>query len=512
MAAGTAKARDLSEGVAVEEFAATGMVDGVLGDEPILLVRTPAGFRAVGALCTHNKAPLAKGVMVGDTIRCPWHHACFSADTGNARAAPAFAPLGRWAVEQRGGRVFVGAKHPDGPVRPEATREPIVVVGAGAAGAAAADALCRLGAGSVTTLIGAEPEPPYDRTTLTKHFLSGQKGEEALPLPMPDLAARGVTVRLGTTVVAIHRDRGEIVLSDGTVLPYGKLILATGAEPRRLDVPGADLPHVKVLRTAADARAILAAAETMPRVAVVGGAFIGMEAAAALRDRGLEVAVISPDPQPLAKALGTALSDAVMAAHHKRGTTFRLGRSVQRIEPGRVTLDDGSEVPADLVVVGVGVSPRLALAQAAGLTIDEGVEVDEFLRTSDPAIFAVGDIARWPDPHGAGRVRVEHWAVAQRQGQIAAANALGAALRYDAVPFFWTMHFDFSARAVGHAGKGDGVSVEGDPKGRDATIRFTRDGADTATVTVERDKLALEAELAMEERAGGSASLLPAGV
>lgn len=501
--------RDLTRGVPLAAFEPSGLVAGKLGEADVLLVRTASGIHAIGAKCTHNGAALAQGRVVGETIRCPWHHACFDVRTGAATAAPAFRPLGAWAVEERGGRVFVGTRAAEAQVEPGGSGGPVVIVGAGAAGTAAADALVRLGHRGAVTVIGREDDAPYDRTMLTKHFLSGQADDAGLLLPMDDLRARGVDLRLGVTVAAIERETRQVRLADGDALPYAALILATGAEPRRLMVPGADLPHVTTLRSVADARRILTAVEAGPRIVVIGGSFIGLEAAAALRDRGLAVTVVSPNRRPLAKVLGSALSDAITAVHRARGTELRLGRTPVRITPSHVELDDGSALPADLVIVGIGVTPRTALAEAAGLTVEDGVVVDTQLRTSDPAIFAVGDIARWPDPHSGSPIRVEHWAVAQRQGQIAAANVSGAGLAFDMVPFFWTLQFDWSARFVGHA-KGDDASVvEGDLAAKSAVVRFPAADRDRAVVTVERDDAGLDAELAMERRLGGPAATLP---
>lgn len=503
--------RDLRAGVPVVAFADTGMVAGVIDDVDVLLVRTVHGIYAVGAKCTHKGASLAKGLVVGDTVRCPWHHACFDVRTGAALAAPAFRPLDRWVVEERDGQVFArkALASPEAAGRSQADGR-IVIVGAGAAGAAAADALARLGCGERVTLIGNETEPPYDRTMLTKHFLAGTAGEEELPLAIDDLAQRGVDVRLAATVVAIEPEATCVRLADGTALPYAKLILATGAEPKRLTVPGAELPHVRVLRSAADARALIAAAVDARHVVIAGGSFIALEAAAALRDRKLDVTVVSPDRHPLARTMGAAVADAIMAVHRERGTAFRLGARIARIEPARVTLDDGTVLPADLVLAGVGVEPRTALAEAAGLEVDDGVVVDERLRSSDRDIYAVGDIARWPDPHSGASIRAEHWTVAQRQGQVAAANAVGHSLRYDVVPFFWTMHFDYSVRLVGHARPDDTVTVDGDPARKKAVLHFTRDGRETAVATVEQDMACLDAELIMERRLGQPAAMLPA--
>jgi NADPH-dependent 2,4-dienoyl-CoA reductase/sulfur reductase-like enzyme/nitrite reductase/ring-hydroxylating ferredoxin subunit len=507
-------ARDLLAGVSLADLEATPLLAGKVGEDDVLLVRGASGVFAIGATCTHSGAPLEKGVIVGDTVRCPWHHACFDAPTGAAIAAPALKPLGRWAVETRGDKVFVIAETP---LKPAAARQDgerqdvqrIVIIGAGAAGVAAADALAGLGAGKAVTLIGDEAEKPYDRTMLSKQYLAGKATDEKLPLKLADLAARGVTLRLGETVTAIEPEGKVIRLGDSDPIRFDKLILATGAEPKRLDVPGANLPHVLTLRSAEDARAILARLPDAGRVVIVGSSFIGMEAAAALRGQGIDVTVVSPDEHPFARTLGPDIADAILGLHRDKGTAFRLGRQVERIAASHVLLDDGQTLPADLVLVGIGVAPRVALAEGANLTIDDGIVVDERLRTSWKDIFAVGDIARWPDPHTGRAIRVEHWAVAQRQGQIAALNALGGHHRYDVVPFFWTMHFDFSVRYIGHAGPKAEPVLDGDLSKKDATVVFREGGREVAVATVGRDKASLEAELAMERRVGDRAVTLP---
>lgn len=503
--------RDLAAGVPLQDLADTPLVAGRVGADAVVLVRGSSGTFAIGATCTHSGAPLAEGLVVGDTLRCPWHHACFDIRSGAALAAPAFNPVGRWSVEERDGMVYVGAKLEGAApaAAPAGGADRVVIVGAGAAGVAAADTLARFGGGCPVTLIGNESEPPYDRTMLTKHFLAGTAGGAELPMKVADLAGRGIAVRQGSTVTSIDPEARLVHLADGTSLPYDKLILATGAEPKRLTIPGADRPHVRTLRSAEDARAVLDGLPAVRHVVVVGGSFIGMEAAAALRDQAVEVTVVASDEKPLAKVFGEAIADAILAVHRAHGTAFRLGRQVSRIEADRVILDDGSTLAADLVLVGIGVSPRLALAERAGLAVDDGITVDERLRTSRRDIFAVGDIAAWPDPHSGERIRVEHWDVAQRQGQVAALNALGHGLRYDAVPFFWTLHFDYSVRYVGHARAWDDIAIEGDPAGKDAVVRFRKGGRDLAVATVERDMDSLLAEREMERRLGGPAATLP---
>ena len=491
---------DVLAGVALDDIPASGFLEGKVGDEDVLLVRTAAGLHAIGAKCTHLGAPLAKGLVVGGEVRCPWHHACFDIATGRAVKAPAFDPLPVWPVVVEDGRARVTASEPlAAPALPGvAAVGPFVIVGGGAAGYAAARTLKDAAPGARCIVLSAEDHPPYDRTLLTKDYLDGTFGDEKLRIAQRSLEDLGVELRIDAEVARIDRERRAVVLTNGEAVPYAKLLLATGAEPKRLDVPGADRDHVRVLRSLADCRVILERLGAASHVVVLGSSFIGLEAAASLKSRGVDVTVVTPETRPLAAIFGEGLSDAVMAVHRENGVAFRLGREATTIHAGAVDLDDGEVLPADLVIVGIGVEPRTRLAEAAGLAVDDGVTLDERLRTSDAHIFAAGDIANWPDPHGGHRIRVEHWVVAERQGVIAARNMLGAADAYAEVPFFWTKHFDLSIRYLGHAGRDDVAAVDGTPAERDATVTWRRNGRTTAVATIGRDREALTHGVALE--------------
>jgi NADPH-dependent 2,4-dienoyl-CoA reductase/sulfur reductase-like enzyme len=281
-------------------------------------------------------------------------------------------------------------------------------------------------------------------------------------------------------------------------LEFGALLLATGAEPVRLDIPGAAESRVCYLRTFADSRAIVAKVATARRVVIVGSSFIGLEAAASLRTRNIEVHVASQETVPMQRVLGADVGRFVQSLHESHGVKFHLGATVARMDGGQVTLTDGTKIEADLLVVGVGVRPAMALAGAAGLTVDRGVVVNEYLETSAPGIYAAGDIARWPDPYSGERIRVEHWVVAERQGQVAAANMLGKRRKYTAVPFFWSQHYDVTLNYVGHAEKWDSIETDGSLSERNCRLRYHAGGKTLAVVTISRDRDSLEAELAME--------------
>jgi len=491
---------DLTQGVALSDFV-DGRLVGQVGDEEVLLVQSGAEIFAIGAHCTHYHGPLAEGIVTDGTVRCPWHHACFDLRSGEAVRAPAFSPVDCWTVDQRDNRIFVRKKREPTRLRPLAsTNLPsrIVIVGGGAAGFAAAEMLRRRGFGGSIVMLSNDAALPVDRPNLSKDYLAGAAPEDWMPL-RPDgfYSESGIEVRLNTEVIGIDPKGREVAVADGKRFAYDRLLLATGAEPLRLPIPGADRAHV--LRSLGDCRAIIAAESDARRALVIGASFIGLEVAASLRTRGIEVVVVAPEARPMERVLGPQMGDFIRALHEEHGVMFHLQDTVAAIDQKRATLKSGGTVEADLIVLGVGVRPRLALAEKTGLTIDRGVMVNAFLETSVPGIFAAGDIARWPDPHSGQNIRVEHWVVAERQGQTAAVNMLGENERFDAVPFFWSQHYDLPVNYVGHAEQWDEISVDGVIQSKDCLLRYKRSGRVLAVASVFRDVDSLQAELAMEQ-------------
>ena len=496
---------DFSEGVPFASIPEGRPLLGHAQGEAVLIVRQGPELFAIGAVCTHYSGPLAEGLVVGDTVRCPWHHACFSLRTGAPLRPPALNPVASWVVERTGDTVRVAGKRP--PIRTPsvgADIDTIAIVGAGAAGEVAAETLRREGYHGSIILIGAEPVGPVDRPNLSKDYLAGNAPEEWIPLRDADFyLTQEIELITGVAVTAIPAGERHLVLADGRRIEWDRLLLATGADPVRLPIPGAE--RIRYLRSLADSRAIIAAAADARRAVVIGASFIGLEVAASLRSRGLEVQVVAPEQRPLERIMGAEVGDFVRALHEAHGVGFHLGTKPRAVEAGGVVLESGATVPADLVVAGVGVRPATALAEQAGLTLDRGVLVNEFLETSRPGIFAAGDIARWPDPHSGERIRVEHWVVAERQGQAAARNMLGRRERFDAVPFFWSQHYDVTIAYVGHAESWDAVEVRGSLAAHDATVAYRKAGKVLAVATVFRDRVSLEVEAAMEQ--GDSAAL-----
>lgn len=491
------KTVDLEAGVPLDHLPDGATISGAWQGKKVLLARRGSEILAVGATCSHLGGPLAEGLVVEDTVRCPWHHACFSLRTGRALEAPAFDALPRYAVEERDGRVHILEEiAPDPGKGLQEGEGAIVIVGGGAAGFAAADCLRREGYHGRVTLLSEDENAPYDRTMLSKAFLKGGTDADALALADQE-GLEGIELRLSTRVEEIDIAGKAVRLADGSALPYSKLLLATGGEPRRPDFPGADHEAVRLLRSLRDAEEIVARLTDGARVVIMGASFIGMEAAAALAGRGASVHVVAPQEKPMGAIFGEAFADMLRALHEENGVVFHLGRTLVGYEAGEAVLDDASRLPADLVLVGIGVEPRTAIAQAAGLAVEDGVVVDATMRTSAEDVYAAGDIAAFPDPVSGERIRVEHWVVAQRQGQTAALAMMGRVAAYDDPPFFWTKQYDLSIRYVGHGAGAASVEVDGDPASRDAIARFVVDGEVRAVATAGRDAAALEESEAM---------------
>jgi NADPH-dependent 2,4-dienoyl-CoA reductase/sulfur reductase-like enzyme/nitrite reductase/ring-hydroxylating ferredoxin subunit len=493
---------DLSKGIASSDLADGGMLAGHVGDDEMLLVRHGGKVSVIAARCTHYHGPLADGLVVDNTIRCPWHHAWFNLATGEALAAPALSPLSRWQVEECSGKIIIGAKQDQqAPKQSGSPSERIVIVGGGAAGFACAEMLRRRGYAGTITMLSNDSAAPVDRPNLSKDYLAGSAPEDWVPLREDGWYAENkIDLKLNTEVAAIDSKAKELTLGTGGKLTFDKLLLATGAEPVKFDIPGAGQSHVHTLRSLADSRAIIAQAKAAKRAVVIGASFIGLETAAALRARDIEVHVAAPEKRPLERVFGPQLGDFVRALHEEHGVIFHLEDSVTTIGAKNVTLKSGGTLDADLVVIGVGVRPRLTLAEKAGLAIDKGVSVNEYLETSAPGIYAAGDIARWPDAVTGERIRVEHWVVAERQGQTAALNMMGLRTPFRALPFFWSQHYDVPINYVGHAEKWDAIEIDGDPMKRDYVVRYKLGGRTLAVASIYRDRDSLEAAAAMERQ------------
>jgi NADPH-dependent 2,4-dienoyl-CoA reductase/sulfur reductase-like enzyme/nitrite reductase/ring-hydroxylating ferredoxin subunit len=495
---------DFSHGIALSAIPAEGTLPGRVGDEPVLLSRLDGRLFAVSGTCTHYGGHLADGLIDGAGVRCPLHHACFDLRTGAALRAPALDPLDRWLVEVEGDRAFVrnrlAAPSPSKPL-PANDVGKIVIVGGGAAGLASANELRRLGFAGELTIVSADPDPPCDRPNLSKDYLAGAAPEEWLWLRGGDwYSDHRIDLRLSTAVTRIDADARTVWCAPGVELRFDRLLIATGCEPNRLMVPGFDRENVFTLRSVADARAIAEQAQPGARAVIVGASFIALEAAAALRQRQVEVTIVSVEEVPLERVFGSEIGKHLQGLHEDHGVRFRLSSVVCGFDGNSVKIAAGESIAADFVLVGIGVRPRTDLAHAAGATVENGVLVDAFLETSVPGLYAAGDIAAYPDPLSGEHVRIEHWVTAERQGQAAAANMLGARKRFDALPFFWTEQFGVAIRYIGRASGWDMVALEGSFEDGSLIARYFAEGRHCATASIGRDRQNLEDELAFEHR------------
>jgi apoptosis-inducing factor 3 len=495
---------DFRDGFPLQQVPDGGSVLGRVENEDAILVRRGHQLFAVGASCTHYHGPLAEGLIVGETVRCPWHHACFSLQTGEPLRAPALDPISCWRVERVGDKAYVREKRSVSvaPAPGSASRHvpaSIVIVGGGGAGLAAADMLRRVGYDGPLTMLSADDSPPSDRPNLSKDFLAGTAKDDWIPLRAADFYdERRIELELNARVSALDVQQKAVRLENGKRVAFDALLLATGADPVRLNIPGASDSQVHYLRTFSDSRAIVDRAASAKSVVVVGASFIGLEVAASLRARGLVTHVVAPEREPLERVMGPEVGRVIRKVHEEHGVAFHLGQTVGRVDGRAVVLSDGTTIDADFLVLGVGVRPAIGLAEQAGLAIDRGIVVNEYLETSAPGVFAAGDIARWPDPHSGDRIRVEHWVVAERQGQTAARNMLGYQERFDAVPFFWSQHYDVTINYVGHAEHWDRIEVDGSLDDHDCAVTYTRAGRTLAVATIARDLQSLHAESSME--------------
>ena len=494
------KTLDFKNGFPIRDFGDRSMISGQADGEEVVLARRGDEFFAIGAHCSHYGGPLAEGFVAADTVRCPWHHACFSLRNGEALRAPALDPVPCWRVERVGDKIFVREKI-SLPVPKRVAGQPssVVLVGGGAAGLAAADMLRRQGYEGPVTIVSADDAPPVDRPNLSKDYLAGTAQEEWIPLrPADYYRSRKIDLHLHSRVSSLDTRKKQILLESGRTLEFDALLLATGADPVHLSIEGATDSQLFYLRTFEDSKAIIAKATSAKRVLVSGAGFIGLEVAASLRTRGILVDVVAPESQPLERIMGAEVGRFIRKLHEAHGVTFHLGKTVRRVHDRAVTLSDGTVVDADFLVLGVGVRPSVTLAEQAGLAMDRGIAVNEYLETSVAGIFAAGDVARWPDPHTGERIRVEHWVVAERQGQVAARNILGLREKFDAVPFFWSQHYDVRINYVGHAENWDAVDIDGSLDARDCAVTYKKGGRALAFVTISRDLQSLQAEAAME--------------
>ena len=493
---------DFSAGVSLNDLPENGTIACRVGDEPVLLSRFDGELFAVSGACTHYGAHLAEGVVAGTSVRCPLHHACFDLKTGESRRAPALDPLDCWQVDVDSEKAYVSYKlkrHPDSASDLQTDVRRVIIIGGGAAGLACANELRKLGYSGDITMLSADADPPCDRPNLSKDYLAGTAPEEWLPLRTDDwYSGNRIELRLSTEVARIDAQKRTVHCISGEEFPFDRLLIATGSEPHRLQAPGFDSDKVFTLRSIADARAIAAQAKRGARAVIIGASFIAMEAASALRAREVEVDVVSVEHVPFDRVFGIALGEYIQKIHERNGVRFHLGAVASGFDGHAVSTANGEQIPADFIVVGIGVQPRTTLAKSAGVEVDKGVLVDSSMQTSVPGIYAAGDIASYPDPISRERMRIEHWVVAERQGEVAAASMLGQDRSFTSAPFFWSEQFGTAIRYVGQSSNWDQILVDGDMDSGSFTIRYFTEGTHCASASVGRDRENLEDELQLE--------------
>lgn len=498
-----------------DAIALTDLADGqihpvTLEGKSVLLYREGEAVFAIGGTCPHAGAPLSEGVQDGARIICPWHKATFCLRTGALLEPPAVDALPCYQVQREGDQLMVAfpAEHPV-PAEARTDDRLFAVIGAGAAGAMAAQTLREEGFGGRIVMLDRENRVPYDRTLLSKYHLSGQSGAEKSPLQSQAFYREHAIERRTARVESLQAASKTIHCSDGTILHYDAALLATGAAPSLPPLPGMHLRNVFMLRSKQDADAILAQAERSERAVVLGASFIGMEVAASLRERGLEVTVVGKEAVPFQSQLGDKIGGAFVGLHQKRGVGFRLNREIQALEGENaiqsVRLADGESLPADLVVVGFGVRPVTDYVQDIEASEDGGIPVDPHMKAGD-GLYAAGDIARFP--YRGDAIRVEHWRVAQQQGRIAAHNMLGQDIGYSSVPVFWTIQYMKRLDYIGHASEWDDVVIHGDLEKPEFLAYYIKNGKVVAAAGLDRDRDTAALIVLFERQADWTAAAL----
>ncbi len=488
------------------------MKEVVLGEAKLVLARVKGKFYALHAECTHYGGPLAEGALNGQRVVCPWHQAAFDLTTGELAEPPALDVPSCFRVRVAGDEVYIELpdkleprRVPPMVKRDRAEGRTFVILGAGAAGNAAAETLRQAGFQGRVVLLTQEQRVPYDRPNLSKGYLSGEAGPDSLPWRDEKFYQEyDIELLLGRRATGVDAAQKKVALADGASLGYDALLLATGSVPRTLEVPGGRLENVFTLRTPEDADRIVAASQPGARVVCVGASFIGLEAAASLTKRGLAVTVVGRGAVPFQRQLGPEFGNLFRQVHEEQGVAFRLGHQVNRLEGDgrvrRVVLDNGEALEAEAVVVGVGVKPATAFLQGLPLEADGSVRVDRYLQAQE-GVFAAGDLASFPDWRTGELVRIEHWRLAEQHGRTAAQNMAGSRTPFTGVPFFWSDHFDVMLQYVGYAREWDELIIHGELAARNFVAFYLQGERVLAAAGLQHDRqLAALSELMRLDR------------
>ncbi|HUX13438.1 MAG TPA: FAD-dependent oxidoreductase [Spirochaetia bacterium] len=441
-----------------------------VGKDEVLLVRDGNRVFACSNSCPHYGGSLHKGSVRGHVVTCPLHNASFDLEDGTLLTPPALDDLPVFDVKVEDGYVMIGSKRSPAIQMPSgADSRTVIIVGGGAGGNAAAEALRRHGFAGKITIITQESDRPYDRPMLSKGFLSGSAEEGWLPLrPERFYGDLHIQFKRGTAVRTINPALRSVTLGDGTELKADALVFATGSVPRRPQFPGANLDGIFTLRSASDARLIKARVTKKKSVVLLGAGFIGMELASDLTDAGMQVHVVAPEAEPMLLQFGERIGSRVREMHTERGVQFHLGVTASRAAGDRkvekIFLSDGTEIDTTLVVTAFGVTPAIAFLENTGLLTQGSVRVNSMCETSAPGVYAVGDIAAVPYPGDCGTHRIEHWVVAETQARHAARAILGDRAAFRDLPFFWTRQCEKSIKYIGFPTRFEQIAFRGDPE------------------------------------------------
>ncbi|MFZ0452784.1 MAG: FAD-dependent oxidoreductase [Ignavibacteriaceae bacterium] len=468
-------------------------------DKEILILNINDKIYALGAHCTHYGAPLADGVLNDDTIICPWHHACFNVKTGALEEPPASDDLPKFEVLIENDNVLVeipeefpSSKTPEMSERDEENNENYLIIGGGAAGYAAAQAMREAEFNGKITIVTRENRTPYDRPNLSKDYLQGSAQEEWMPLRPDDFYSKyNIEFMFDMKVDKIKIKEKKISFEKGEDLSYSKLLIATGGVPRELNLPGSDLKNIFYLRSFSDSDSIIEAAKNSKEAVIVGSSFIGMESAFSLTERGIKVTVISPEEVPFEKTLGKEIGELLKKQHEEGGVVFKLKKNVRNFDGNgkveSVILDSGEKVKTDFVVIGIGVKPATDFIDGLDKNSDGGIKVDDSFWAAED-IYAAGDAAAFPFWLTGENVRIEHWRTSLQEGRLAGFSMAGKNAKYESIPFFWTHQAGLNIRYVGHAKNWDDIIYWGDVSTKEFIAFYVKDNKVIAAAGNDNDR------------------------
>jgi NADPH-dependent 2,4-dienoyl-CoA reductase/sulfur reductase-like enzyme/nitrite reductase/ring-hydroxylating ferredoxin subunit len=481
-------------------------------DNNVLLCRINDEFFALGASCTHYGAPLEEGVLKGDTIICPLHHACFNAKNGNLLEPPAMDALPKYEIKIDGDSIkinvpdeFPGSRQPDMVKKDtKSDNRTFVILGAGASAYFAAQSMRENGFKGNIIMVTKENKTPYDRPNLSKDYLEGSAEPEWMPLRPDDFYSDyGIEIKQEVKIRGVDLKDKNVSFDNGESLKYDKLLIATGAIPRRLKVPGAELKNIFYLRSFRDADEILEAVKKSKSSVVIGASFIAMETAHSLTKRGIKVTVVAPEEVPFERNFGKDIGNLFKKVHEKNGTSFKLKSNIKRLigdeKVRSVLLQSGEEIDADLVVIGIGVTPSTEFLSGIDLLNDGSIKTDPYLQVKDD-VFAAGDIAAFPDFRSGNYIRVEHWRLAEQLGRVAGANMADKKIKYEGVPFFWTSQAGITLRYVGFVQDWDDIILDGNISQKSFIAYYIKNNKIMAAAGINRDKEMDAVHLLMKEQ------------